>query len=57
MRSQYYLSVLEEKHRKLDKEIQIGYNNRLDDLLLEKMKLKKLKLKQEIEQIKLTLPK
>lgn len=57
MRSQYYLSVLEEKHRKLDKEIQIGYNNRLDDLLLEKMKLKKLKLKQEIEQIKSTLPK
>lgn len=57
MRSQYYLSILEEKHRKLDKEIQIGYNNRLDDLLLEKMKLKKLKLKQEIEHLKTNLPK
>lgn len=57
MRSQEYLKVLEDKHRTLDKEIQTGYNKRLDDLLLEKMKLKKLKIKEEIERLKSTLSK
>ena len=55
MRSKYYLSILEEKHKKLDKEIQVAYNNRIDNLLLEQMKLKKLKIKQEIEKLKQAL--
>lgn len=52
-----HLDVLEQKHRDLDKEITKKYNSFADDEEITTLKVKKLKIKQEIEQIKSSLPK
>lgn len=46
------IKFLEETHRKLDNDIQKGYSNFLGDQDLSKMKLQKLRLKEQIEQMK-----
>lgn len=45
------LEALLIKHKKLDKEIQRGYSNYIDDAALKKMKQEKLTVKQEIERL------
>jgi len=45
------LEALIIKHKTLDKEIQRGYSNYIDDAALKKMKQEKLIVKQEIERL------
>lgn len=52
-----HLEVLEQKHQALDNEISSLYNSFASDEKVHKLKVKKLHLKQEIEQIKSNLPK
>jgi hypothetical protein len=52
-----HLAVLEQKHQALDKEIDRKYNAFADDSEVTALKVKKLQIKQEIEQIKSNLPK
>lgn len=52
-----HLEVLEEKHKALDKEIRVLYNSFCSDAEVSALKIKKLKIKQEIEQIRLSLSK
>lgn len=52
-----HLAVLEQKHQALDKEIDRKYNAFADDSEVNSLKVKKLQIKQEIEQIKSNLPK
>lgn len=47
-----HLESLELKHKELDKQIEMGYTNYLDDGSLAKMKQEKLYLKDQIEQIR-----
>ncbi len=46
----HHLESLREKHDELDKQIQELYNHHTDDLKVEALKKKKLKLKDEMEQ-------
>ena len=46
------LEFLQESHRQLDKAIEKGYTNYIDDADLKKMKQQKLLLKEEIERLK-----
>lgn len=50
-----HLKVLEERHRELDKLIEEEFNHYDDDALVRQHKFDKLKLKQEIEQLKLDI--
>ncbi len=52
-----HLEVLEQRHQALDKEITSKYNTFASDTEVNALKVKKLKIKQEIEQIKSGLPK
>lgn len=52
-----HLDVLEERHRELDKEITRKYNSFVGDEEITALKLKKLKIKQEIQHLKSNLPK
>lgn len=45
------LAFLKESHRKLDKDIQKGYNSFIDDIKLADMKMQKLRLKEQIEKL------
>lgn len=45
------LAFLKESHRKLDKDIQKGYNSFIDDIKLADMKVQKLRLKEQIEKL------
>jgi len=42
------LEVLKEKHKELDKQVDIEYNNFIRDEIVEKHKIQKLRLKDEI---------
>lgn len=46
---EHHIAHLQEKHDKLDKEVKDAYMDNVSDLVLEKMKKQKLKLKDEIE--------
>ena len=46
------MKALQEKHDILDKEIKDAYMDNVSDLIVEKMKKEKLKLKDEIESLK-----
>lgn len=46
------IKVLESRHKELDKNIQRGYSNYIDDSSLTKMKQEKLKIKDQIEKLK-----
>lgn len=50
-----HIETLKKKHSILDKEIQEGYKNYINDIMLEKMKKEKLALKDEIEKYIRTL--
>lgn len=52
-----HLSVLEQKHQQLEKEIKSKYKAYATDEEVTALKVKKLLIKQEIEQIKSILPK
>ena len=45
------LEFLKETHRKLDEDIQKGYSCFLDDPKLKKMKIQKLRYKEQIEKL------
>lgn len=49
---EHHLKVLKEKHDLLDREIKEEYSHRQDDTKLKEMKLKKLRLKEEMEDIR-----
>lgn len=44
-------AVLEEKHKELDNEIEMLYKSYTDDLELKKLKVEKLAIKREIEEV------
>ena len=46
---EHHMKALQEKHDILDKEIKDAYMDNVSDLIVEKMKKEKLKLKDEIE--------
>ena len=46
------IELLEKQHRELDKEIQIGHKNYMQDHLLKDMKRRKFQLKLEISKLK-----
>ena len=46
------LESLSEKHRQLDKEIQVQYKNFASDSIVEKLKVQKLRLKDEMSRLK-----
>jgi hypothetical protein len=46
----HHLESLREKHDELDKEIQTLYEHHTDDMKVEALKKKKLKIKDEMEQ-------
>ena len=46
------LKFLEESHRKLDEDIQKGYDTFMNDYLIAKMKVQKLRIKDAIEELK-----
>ena len=50
-----HLEALIKRHRELDKQIQEGYTNYLDDVHLNKMKQEKLHIKDQIERLKTEL--
>lgn len=50
-----HIKHLQEKHDKLDKEIQDMYVDGVSDLILEKAKKEKLRLKDEIERTKVQM--
>jgi hypothetical protein len=52
-----HLAVLEQKHQELEKEIELRYKSFADDTEVTALKLKKLQIKQDIEQLKAILPK
>lgn len=52
-----HLIALEQKHQELDKAIELRYKSFADDAEVAELKIKKLHIKQEIEQIKANLPK
>jgi hypothetical protein len=52
-----HLAVLEQKHQALEKEIELRYKSFADDTEVTALKLKKLQIKQDIEQLKAILPK
>ena len=52
-----HLAVLEQRHSALEKEINVLHNSFSSDAEVHTLKVKKLHLKQEIEQIKANLPK
>jgi hypothetical protein len=45
------IEVLEKQHRELDKRIQVGYKNYMQDHLLKDLKHRKFKLKTEISRL------
>lgn len=49
---EHHMKALQEKHDILDKEIKDAYMDNVSDLIVEKMKKEKLKLKDEIESLK-----
>jgi hypothetical protein len=49
---EHHISHLEDKHRKIDEDITVLYNQRGNDLKIETLKKIKLRLKDEIEQFK-----
>jgi hypothetical protein len=49
---EYHISYLEEKHRKIDEDIDVLYNQHGNDLKIETLKKIKLHIKDEIEQFK-----
>ena len=51
MTKETYLESLYKKHRELDDEIKTMYNNFVDDQLINRLKTKKLWLKDEIHRI------
>ena len=46
------IEILESRHRELDKNIERGYSNYIDDAILNKMKQEKLSIKDQIEKLK-----
>jgi hypothetical protein len=52
LKMEHHLKTLKEKHDLLDKEIKEEYSHHVDEVLLKEKKLKKLKLKEEMEEIK-----
>lgn len=46
------IEVLEKQHRELDKKIQIGYKNYMQDHMLKDLKRRKFQLKAEITKLK-----
>lgn len=53
----HHIESLREKHDNLDKQIEDLYKHHTDDLKVEELKKKKLKLKDEIEQTSVKLKK
>lgn len=49
---EHHLKVLKEKHDLLDREIKEEYSHHQDDTKIKEMKLKKLRLKEEMEDIR-----
>jgi uncharacterized protein YdcH (DUF465 family) len=49
---EHHIDALQEKHDILDKEIKDAYMDNVSDMIVEKMKKQKLKLKDEIESCK-----
>ena len=49
---EHHIKALQEKHDILDKEIKDAYMDNVSDILIEKMKKQKLKLRDEIESCK-----
>ena len=49
---EHHMKALQEKHDILDKEIKDAYMDNVGDVVVEKMKKQKLKLKDEIESCK-----
>lgn len=45
------IEILEKQHRELDKKIQIGYKNYMQDHLLKELKRRKFQLKTEITRL------
>ena len=52
MKPQDRIEVLEKQHRELDKKIQIGHKNYMEDHMLKDMKRRKFQLKSEITKLK-----
>ena len=50
--NKHRIKVLESRHRELDKNIERGYSNYIDDTTLNKMKQEKLSIKDQIEKLK-----
>ena len=46
------IEVLEKQHRELDKKVQIGHKNYMQDHLLKELKRRKFQLKTEIAKLK-----
>jgi hypothetical protein len=49
---EHHIKALQEKHDILDKEIKDAYMDNVSDIIVEKMKKRKLKLRDEIESCK-----
>jgi hypothetical protein len=52
MKRRERIELLEKQHRELDKKIQIGHKNYMQDHLLKDMKRRKFQLKLEISKLK-----